>query len=180
MTLEDRFQALSAHRQGHIQRVMAVMEDLAKAHHLDREAARLAGYGHDLAREMARPQLVEEARRLDVHIGPEEQQEPLLLHGAIAARWLELEGAGSPVVWEAVRYHTTGRKNLDPLGQALFIADGVEPGRQYAERADLLQRALEDLAGGYCAVLEHTLAYLHARGLTPHPDMLDALSACRA
>ncbi|NMP21223.1 bis(5'-nucleosyl)-tetraphosphatase (symmetrical) YqeK [Sulfobacillus harzensis] len=180
MTLEERFQTLSRHRQAHAERVAAVMRALAQQHHLDEELAWFGGWAHDLAREMSRPALLAEAETLGIVIGPEEQAEPLLLHGPIAAKWVERAGRGTPQVLEAIRYHTTGAANLGPLAQALFIADGVEPGRRYALREALYLQALEDLNGGYCAVLKNTQAYLLSRGLAPHPDMVRALDQCTA
>lgn len=178
LSVEERFQRLSQHRRDHIARVMMAMEGLARAHGMDVEAARLAAFGHDLAREMSRPDLKDEATRLGLRIGAEEEHEPILLHGPIAARWLRQAHRGNPSVWQAIEFHTTGAPGLDDLGKALFIADGVEPGRQYEAREVLWHLALSDLNHGYCAVLDHTRAYLVHRGLTPHPRMLAALKDC--
>ncbi len=177
-TLEERLKMLSAHRRGHSERVAAVMESLAQRHRLDPDAARLAGIAHDLAREMSRPDLLAEAARLGIVWGPEEEHEPLLLHGPIAARWLQEAHLGTPSIWNAIHYHTTAAPGLDSLGRALFIADGVEPGRRFEARAMLYDLSHQDLDAGYCAVIEHTLAYLRERGLAPHPDMLEALREC--
>ncbi len=177
LTALERFQALSQHRRQHSERVQAVMEELATAHHLNLQEARLAGWGHDLARELSRPQLLAEARRLGLAWGAEEEGEPVLLHGPIAAEWLRLEHLGSDSVWTAIRCHTTGGPVLDALGQALFVADGVEPARSYSERESLYKLSLADLAQGYAAVLRQTLLYLNHRGLKPHPNMLQALAA---
>lgn len=178
-TVEERLKMLTAHRRGHSERVAAVMESLARRHRLDPDGARLAGLAHDLAREMSRPDLLAEAERLGMSWGSEEDHEPLLLHGPIAARWLEDANIGTPSIWTAVRYHTTAAPGLDPLGRALFIADGVEPGRVFEARAMLYDLSHQDLDAGYCAVMEHTLTYLRERGLAPHPDMLEALRECQ-
>lgn len=178
MTLDQRFGALTAHRRAHSERVAALMTELASQHGLDVDLAALAGWGHDLAREMSRPELLNEADRLFIAVGPEERVEPLLLHGPVAAGWMEQAGMGTPAVWEAIRYHTTGAPSMGRLAQALFVADGVEPGRQYDDREALLDLAMADLTQGYGAVLRHTLAYLTTRGLSPHPNMLKAVADC--
>lgn len=178
LVVEERFRRLSTHRREHIERVVAVMETLASAHDLDIGQARLAGQCHDLAREMARSELLEEAHRLGLTWGPEEGREPILLHGPIAAEWLRQSQLGNPSVWMAIQCHTTGAPGLDGIGQALFIADGVEPGRHYSGRQELFNLALRDLGAGYCAVLRSTKAYLEERGIPPHPNMLKALDDC--
>lgn len=174
--LLDRFHALTDHRQGHILRVTMVMETLARRHGLDLEAARWAGFGHDLAREMRREALLKEAERLQLDPDPVARQEPILLHGPVAACWLEQAGIGGPAVWEAIRYHTTAGPGLGPLAKALFIADGVEPGRTFPSRPELYALALEDLEAGYRAVLRSSHAYLARRGIPLHPAMQAALS----
>jgi len=175
-TLVDRFNRLTRHRQEHIERVVAVMEKLAEVHQLDREAARLAGYGHDLARELARPELLAEAERLGISYGPEERAEPILLHGPVAARWLKDLSLGNPDVWQAIQYHTTAAPGLSPLAKALFVADGVEPGRRYDGRAALEKLAYDNLEQAYAAVLHSTVQYLDARHLPRHPLTQGALA----
>ncbi|MBX5466829.1 MAG: bis(5'-nucleosyl)-tetraphosphatase (symmetrical) YqeK [Firmicutes bacterium] len=179
--LAQRLAALSPHRRGHIHRVTALLVALAERHGLDRQAGWWAGMGHDLAREMARDALLAEARRLGLAIGPAEAAEPLLLHGPVAAAWLRERGIGGSAAWEAIRYHTTAGPGLGPLAKALFIADGVEPGRgEYPGRADLEALAFRDLDAAYCAVVASSAAYLERRGLTRHPDMAAAEAECQA
>lgn len=173
--LLDRFHVLTDHRQRHALRVTMVMEELARRHGLDSGEARLAGFAHDLAREMRREALLEEAERVGLPLDPVSRGEPVLLHGPVAAAWLERAGVGGPAVWEAVRYHTTAGPGLGPLAKALFIADGVEPDRTYPDRARLYALAMEDLEAGFRAVLSSSRDYLAARGIPLHPAMAEAL-----
>lgn len=64
---------------------------------------------------------------------------------------------------------------MSPLAKALFIADGVEPGRHFAARAALEQAAYASLDDAYRKVLDETMTYLTSRGLEPHPNMINAL-----
>lgn len=173
--IEERYNSLTAHRREHCERVAEVMARLADRHGFDRQAAYWAAHGHDLARELTRDGLLREADRWGIAVDPTARQEPILLHGPVAAAWLESAGLGTPEVWDAVRYHTTGNVGLAPLGKALFIADGVEPGRRYGERAELAAYAETNLDGAYSRLLAHTAAYLQVRGLAPHPRLLAAL-----
>lgn len=173
--LVSRFSRLTRHRQQHVLRVTAVMAVLARAHRLDSEAAEWAGFGHDLARETSRPELLAEAERFQIELSDQDRDEPLLLHGPVAARWLQLAGIADPAVAEAVAHHTTAGPGIGPLARALFVADGVEPGRDYPERQALYELALTDLNRGYREVLQHTAEYLRHRGLALHPKMVAAL-----
>ncbi len=176
--LDDRFAQLTEHRQQHSIRVAAVMEELAEIHHLPQKEARLAAMGHDLAREMSRDALKQEAIRLGLDLLPIELAEPLLLHGPVAAMWLKQANMGSEPVWEAIYYHTTAGPNLSPLAKALFIADGIEPGRTFELRARLEKIAKEQsLDDAYVQLLKETIRYLESRGLKPHPLMIQAVTS---
>ncbi len=173
--LLPRFNRLSAHRQGHSLRVADLMVDLAKVHGLDPVAAHLAGWGHDLARELSRAELLVEAERCGIAIDIWARQEPVLLHGPVASCWLHAHDVGDMDVYEAIDYHTTGGPNLGVLAKALFIADGVEPGRDFAARENILRKAFSSLDEAFRDLLEETLGYLSQRGLTPHPNMMAAI-----
>jgi predicted HD superfamily hydrolase involved in NAD metabolism len=174
--LDDLFQKLTDYRRAHCERVATVMKTLAERHGLPVDEAELAGLAHDLARELPRDRLIAEAIRYGVEIDEFERIEPVLLHGPVAAKWLQARGIGTPAVWEAIQYHTTAQAGIGPLAQALFVADGVEPGRHYPQRAALEELAYRDLTQGYQAVIENTLHYLQRRGLKAHPAMLAALA----
>lgn len=150
------------------------MRELAVRHGLDPELAYWAGYGHDLARELSREELLREAERLRILVDDRERQHPILLHGPVAAAWMAEGRVGGEAAWEAIRFHTTAAPGLSALGKALFVADGVEPGREYPGRAELELLSYEDLDRGYGRLLAETLQYLAKKGLEPHPRMVQA------
>ena len=177
--LQEKFHQLTRHRQDHILRVVDLMAKLAEIHGLPSDQAYLAGWGHDLARELSRAELLTEAERCGIAIDSWFVQEPVLLHGPVAANWLKFRGIDAPSVYEAIYYHTLGGDGLSPLAKALFIADGVEPGRSFAGRQALEQAAYQSLDLGYGRLVEETISYLQSRGLVPHPNMMAALEAFR-
>jgi HD superfamily phosphohydrolase YqeK len=66
---------------------------------------------------------------------------------------------------------------MTPLDQIVYLADGLEPGREYAERTELAGLAFRDLRAAMRAVLASSIAYLRGRGLTVAPPMLAAARA---
>ena len=105
-------------------RVRRLAADLATVHEVDEELVDLAAMAHDLARAMPGDDLLAEARRLKIQTLPLEEQTPVLLHGPIAARWLEdtLDIHDREVI-EAVRWHTTGRTGLGRVAKLVYLAD---------------------------------------------------------
>ena len=106
---------------------------LAKRFDLDEGKALCAGIYHDAYRYSADGKCIELLRKNGFVIEKEEEEEPMLLHGALAALHFD-EDAGEPVgddMKKAVRYHTLGSKDMGPLGAAIYIADYIEPGRKH-------------------------------------------------
>jgi predicted HD superfamily hydrolase involved in NAD metabolism len=171
----DRLPLLSAPRRRHSEAVAQLAADLAGRHGLSPEAAYDAGLVHDLAREWSGEALLGEADRLALHPDAVERAAPVLLHGPVVAAWMMRDGVGTPSIHEAVRYHTTAAPGLGPLGWVVFIADAVEPGRRYPQAAPLRDLAHDNLEAAAVAVMRSTLRYLEARGITPHPRLIEAI-----
>lgn len=65
-----------------------------------------------------------------------------LLHGPACANRLRAAGVDDEPLLRAIAFHTTGHRDLGALGQALYMADFLEPGRlaSAGERAGLRRR----------------------------------------
>lgn len=119
---------VSERRRAHMQRVAELIGAWADA--LELSAAeqtrwRAAGFLHDALRESP-------PRELRPIVPAELQNIPdKLLHGPAVAARLRQEGVTDESLLRAVAYHTIGHPDLDELGRALFIADYIEPGRNY-------------------------------------------------
>jgi 2-amino-4-hydroxy-6-hydroxymethyldihydropteridine diphosphokinase len=83
-----------------------------------------------------------------------------MLHGPAAARVLEQHGDFHPDVIDAVRFHTTGRRNWCAAGRALFCADFLEPGRSYltAEHLELSEHFPSDPDSVFTGVVRLRIA----------------------
>ena len=85
-----------------------------------------------------------EARGLPIDAA--ERAHPMLLHarlGAAIAR--EQFGVDDAEVLSAIEKHTTGAGEMSPLDCVVYLADSLEPGRSFAERAALWELARNDL-----------------------------------
>ena len=75
---------------------------------------------------------------------------------------LRAEGFKDEGVLRAVAYHTVGHPDLDAAGRALYLADFLEPGRDFSIewRASLRERMPADLDAVLVEVLGSRLAHL--------------------
>jgi predicted HD superfamily hydrolase involved in NAD metabolism len=164
------------HRYAHILRVARTAEALAQAHHVATQPARVAGLLHDLARLYPGERLLRECEERGMPIGEFERANPIVLHAPLGAElardWF---GVDDEAILSAIRKHTLAAATMSPLDEILYLADGLEPGRDYAGRADMLALAFDDLAAAMAAHLTESLSYHRERNLTPAPQTLAAL-----
>lgn len=167
---------LSAKRYGHTLRVANTAEDLARAHGLDPARARLAALLHDAARELSSREFVDLAEDLDLHVGEPERESPKLLHGPVAAELARRElGVEDGEVLDAIREHTTGRPGMGPLSLVLYVADKIEPARDYPSVENLRRLAPHDLRAAAAESLRRSIAHNEERGRPTHPASIETL-----
>ena len=114
----------------HIARTCKLGEELALIHGADVVRCDIAIKAHDLFRHNTDEELLRRSRELNITIGSVEHNDPILLHGPIAANIL-MESLKCPYqdVIDAVKYHTTGRPDMSLVEKIVFIADKVEPAK---------------------------------------------------
>jgi predicted HD superfamily hydrolase involved in NAD metabolism len=167
---------LSEKRYGHTLRVADTAEALARAHDLDSDRARLAALLHDAARETGPEEFLRLAHELGLSVGETEKESPKLLHGPVAAELAERKlGIEDGEVLEAVRVHTTGRPGMGPLALVLYVADKIEPARDYPSVGRLRELARKDLQGAAAESLRRAIAHNEERGRETHPASLQTL-----
>ena len=167
---------LSPERYTHVLGVADTAEHLATLHGLDSERSRLAALLHDAARELEPEGFLRMAEEWSLPLGEPERRSPKLLHGPVAAEMAKRElGIEDKEVLEAVRVHTTGRPGMGPLALVLYVADKIEPGRDYPSVEYLRELAEHDLRKAAAGVLRRVVAYNEERDRPTHPATLQTL-----
>ena len=149
-----------------------IARELARCHGVDEARVDLAMAAHDLARAVDGPGLLERARRHRIRPNFAERHHPMLLHGPIAAVWLEREnGVADGQVLEAVRYHTTGKRGIGPVAKVVFLADKLDPEKvgRYPYLKNIGSLAYQSLDQALLEYLNHELGYLLGEGRLIHP-----------
>jgi len=166
------------HRYAHVVRVARSAELLAHRHHVDTKRARIAGMLHDLARLYSPAQLLEAARAHRIQIGAFEERHPIVLHAPLGAQLArERFGVDDPGVLSAIAKHTLADAVMSPLDCVVYLADSLEPGRRFEERARLWACSMDDLYAGMRATLAHSFQYLSRKGLEAAPQTIACAAA---
>jgi len=138
--------------------------DLCNRFGLDSQKGYLAGIAHDMCKFMNDEELTRLAHEDGGGISKLEQKKPGLLHGRAAAVLLEKKhNIHDRDILEAIRYHTTGKWDMDSLAKVVYVADKIEISRDEVDpvlRRMSMEANLETL---FSAVLSDTVSYLKSQ-----------------
>jgi predicted HD superfamily hydrolase involved in NAD metabolism len=151
-------------------------ENLARIHGADPAKARIAGMLHDLARLYSAERLLSECERRGVDIDEFSRHNPIVLHAPLSARLARDDfGVNDPEILSAIAKHTLGSGEMGTLDCILYLADALEPGRDYGGRAETASLAQRDLPGAMRATIASSLRYLTQRHLPIAPQTAAAM-----
>lgn len=172
---EEIKKTLSSHRYRHTMGVAEMAVKLAKLYGADRELVEISALLHDVAREIDNSSMLDLCLKYGILPDEIERQVPELLHGKVGACIAqETYGIKNTVVLDAVRYHTTGRKDMSLPEKIIFIADMIEPGRAFPGVVLLREKAFENLNKSVLAGLNSTIRFVLERDMVIHPLSIEA------
>ncbi|MEC2160030.1 bis(5'-nucleosyl)-tetraphosphatase (symmetrical) YqeK [Virgibacillus halodenitrificans] len=158
----------------HTLRVAETAVDLAERFGVSREKVELAAIFHDYAK--YRP-----LEEMEDYIKKSELPDNLLTyhhelwHGPVAALLIEKEfNIHDADIKGAIRYHTTGRANMKDIEKVVFIADYIEPGRNFPGVEEVREVVLSDLNLACWMALRNTIEFLVKKKATIYPDTFHA------
>lgn len=135
---------------------------LAMRYDCDIQDARVAGLLHDCAKCLTDEKRLSICRKHHISVTSVERKNPFLLHAKVGAYLAQRKyGVKNPDIINAIRSHTTGRKNMSTLEKIIFVADYIEPGRNHSPGilAEIRKLAFVDLDRALVRILEETLKY---------------------
>ena len=164
---------VSEKRRSHIYGVLETAGALARKYGADEKKAEIAALYHDMFR--STPVEVLNGHVKSLGLGCLYLDNANLSHGRIAAAVMEKEyGITDPDILNAVKYHTTGRAGMSRLEKILYLADAIEPGRQYPGVETARKLAGESLDKACFFSMERSIRYIRERGLFLHQDTIQA------
>jgi len=156
--------SLSRPRLSHSREVARLSCELCDRFHVDEEKGYIAGMCHDLGRELETSEILLLCENDGLPLSPWERQNLLLLHGRAGAAVLANDtGYSEPVTLDAIRDHITGRPGMGSLSKIVFVADYLEPTREFVSpefRRRTLALSLDEMV---LAVLERKLHHVRAQ-----------------
>ena len=147
---------------------------LAERYGADVEKARVAALLHDCTKKLDMPAQLALCGQYGIALDELEQKALKLLHsktGAAIAR--DVFGVDDEV-YSAIWYHTTGHANMTKLEKIIYLADYIEPSRDFPGVDTLRKVCYEDLDKGLLLGLEMTIEEMTAMGNPVHRATVEA------
>ncbi|HET7628390.1 MAG TPA: bis(5'-nucleosyl)-tetraphosphatase (symmetrical) YqeK [Bacillales bacterium] len=165
---------LTEQRYEHTVRVTDTAVALAVKYGVNREKAELAGIFHDYAKNRPLHEMnqiiTEEDIPSDLANYPQQ-----LWHAHVGAFLVQREaGISDEDVLAAIAYHTTGRAGMSSLEKVVFLADYIEPGRNFPGVEHVRHLAESELNTAVVQALANTISFLLKAKVKIHPDTLAA------
>jgi putative HD superfamily hydrolase of NAD metabolism len=156
---------LSEKRYIHSLGVQKTAIDLAKKYNCDAQKASIAGLVHDCAKGFSDEKLMEASAKYDIQIGMVYEKQPGLLHGPVGAYVARDEFLIDDMeILHAIKYHTTGCENMSMLDKIIYIADYIEPGRDFPGVDSLREETYLNIDRGLLMAFDNTIRYVIDRG----------------
>ncbi len=133
---------------------------------------------HDIARDLPIEKLIEIAEKNGYRIDKIEAENPIILHAPIGAIIAEKDfGITDKNILNCIKYHTTGRASITLNEAIIYLADFIEPGRDFEDAKKVRKIAFADLKE---AVIQETIlnvAYLMNARVPIHPKTIEMFNS---
>ena len=164
---------LSEKRRIHTEGVRKTAVMLAEKYGEDVDKAEVAALCHDMYRGINIDLLNDYVNQLG--LDKKYLDNPNLAHGKIASVMIKKEyGIDDQDIINAVSFHTTGRAGMSELEKIIYLADAIEPGRDYPSVNQLREAVDRGLDEALIMSLERTIEYVRQQGHFLDEDTLKA------
>ena len=136
----------------------------------DEESARRAALLHDCTKNFDKELQLALCRQYGIEPDAAERREGKLLHAITGAAVAYADFGVSGEVRDAIRWHTTGKADMTLLEKIIYLADYIEPTRDFCDLTELRRLAFEDLDGALLLGFTMAVEDLAKKGMPVHPN----------
>ena len=147
---------------------------LAKLWGEDPEKAAVAGILHDSTKNLSYEEQLILCDKYGIILDNAQRENPKLLHAITGAALAKDLFGVSEEISQAIRWHTTGKPDMSTLEKIIYLADYIEPTRDFEGVEQLRELAHEDLDRALALGLEMSLEELRRQNVEPHRDTVEA------
>lgn len=164
---------LSEYRYNHSLNVALVCVELANIYGVDSDKAYLAGLVHDIAKEFSEEEFNYYIKKYNLPLLDNEFNK--LKHSYVGAVFLKEKYNMDDDICRAVKLHTIASSDMKLLDKILFVADKIEPGKDYPGIEEEREVAKKDIDRALLLCLENNYKKLVSKDKKMYPDSLVVL-----
>ena len=153
--------------------------ELAKIWGANEEDAARAGLLHDITKALDGPLQLTLCREYGIVINAFSQKNPKTLHALTGSLVAERIFGENPAVVSAICSHTTGKADMNTLEKIIYVADYMEPNRDFPGVEELRSLAYTNIDKALKLGLEMTLSMLKEQGRDISSESREALAFLR-
>ena len=166
---------LKPNRVNHVLGCRQTAVELAKIYGVDETDAARAALLHDITKALDGPLQLTLCRCYGRILDDFSTQNPKTLHALTGSLVAERIFGENRAVVDAICCHTTGKADMNLLEKIIYVADYMEPNRDFPGVEKLRDLAYTDITQALELGLEMTLAMLKEQGRDISPESRDAL-----
>jgi len=169
------YDMLNERRIRHVAGCEAEAVSLANRWGCDVELAREAAILHDITKKLTLTEQLTLCDEYGIIIDDIERREEKLLHSKTGAYIAKERFNVSDEVFNAIFWHTTGKEDMSLLEKVIYLADYVEPGRDFDGVLPLRAMCYVDIDAALCMGFEMSIEDMREHGIEPHGRTAKAL-----
>lgn len=154
---------------------------IAAVYGLDKEKVGVGALLHDCGREIPTGDLLMHSITLGLPIDEVEKNQPILLHAKLGVYYAQKKyGVTDPEILAAIRYHTTGAAGMSKTAMVVYLADLLEPTRDFPGIEEMRCLVKVNLEQTMLKAYAQTMRYLLEYDLLIHPHCIDGYNELAA
>lgn len=143
----------------------------------DPEKARLAALLHDITKYYSLDEQLKLVEKYGIMINRNDLDSPQILHAYTAAGVARCVFGLDGETVGAIHWHTTGHAGMCLLEKILYLADMIEPGRDFPGVEKLREEAMEEIDGALLDAFASTLVFNLNKRTPVHPETIEAYNS---
>ncbi len=162
---------VSENRYNHVIRVLETAKRIARKYKISQEKLEIAVLLHDILKEENVEKLKEMCKGYNYKELEDDNARNVIVHGFAAAVYaIEKYNIYDINILNAVKYHTIGREGMSLLEKIVYIADGIEPARNYPKVNEIRELVKNDIDEAMLYEIERKIMYLSTNNKEIHPN----------
>ncbi|SHJ82463.1 bis(5'-nucleosyl)-tetraphosphatase (symmetrical) YqeK [Paramaledivibacter caminithermalis] len=147
--------------------------NLAKIYNVCEKKAGIAAILHDYAKYLSKKEARHYIKKFHIKIDEVIDKQIDLAHGLIAAELVKREFKIVDIdILNSIKYHTIARVNMTDIEKIIYLADYIEPNREFPGVNKIRNVALYNLDKAMIMALDNSIKYVIEKGLLLHTNSI--------